>query len=75
MAKENQAVVEAMAIINVIAMNRSKVWNKETLTDAVRPLLENIARTHREISDIESRNLIADHLDRICKMNGWLLST
>lgn len=67
----NDAVTIALSIIDRLAMNRLQVWNKETLTDAARPLLQEVAKIYSEVYDTEPRGLIADHLDGICKMNGW----
>ena len=68
----NNAVARALAAITLLSDDHTKVWNKETLTKIAAPIIEGVAKNHPEVHDTEPRACIADSLDLICQMNGWV---
>lgn len=67
----NNAVARALAAISLQAQDHTKVWNRFTLEEAARPILEGVAKNHGEIYDTEPRGHIADFLDQLCEESGW----
>lgn len=67
----NDAVRRALESIEFISQVRTKVWNRETLNQAARPIIDALAEVHGEVYDTEPRGHISDFMDMICKCNGW----
>jgi hypothetical protein len=67
----DMAVARALVAIGIVASDRTKVWNRETLETMATPVLREVAKHHEEIYDTEPRVHIADFLDQICAENGW----
>lgn len=67
----DQAVARALAAIALVAQDHTKVWNRDTLEQVAKPVLEGVAKLYDEIYDTEPRANIADFLDQLCEENGW----
>lgn len=67
----NMAVARALQSIAIAASDHTKVWNRYTLEQAAKPILEGVSKVHEEIWDTEPRGHIADFLDQLCEENGW----
>lgn len=67
----NEAVARALASITLMSKDHTKVWNRVTLEQVAKPVIEGVAKLHDELYDTEPRGLIADFLDNICEKNGW----
>jgi hypothetical protein len=67
----NEAVARALTSIAIVSKDHTKVWNRYTLEQVARPVLEGVAKLHGEIYDTEPRGHIADFLDQLCEENGW----
>jgi hypothetical protein len=67
----NDAVARALAAIALVAQDRTRVWNRETLETVAIPVLRAVSVKYEEIYDTEPRGNIADFLDQLCAENGW----